>query len=147
MKRLFGKLTYVVRVAAACFKPNPVTYNIESQGVDGINRQVSARAAAVFALNAVPPSLLSLSRGCNASDGLLDIVLLKATGLPSLARLSTRMAIGRPDKSPLYQRLRCRTVKISTSAPVTPNIDGDPGFATSSLTLSVLPNAVRIIVS
>jgi diacylglycerol kinase family enzyme len=75
------------------------------------------------------------------------VVLLKATSLFSLIGMSAHMAIGRPDSSPRYQRLRCTTVKITTSAPVTPNIDGDPGTATTAMTLSVLPKAVRIIVS
>lgn len=147
MKRIFGKLTYVVRVAAASLSPRAVTYTVESEMSNGSKYVVSTRAAAVFALNAVPPSMLSLSRGCNASDGMLDVVLLKATSLFSMARLASKMAFGRPDNSPLYQRLRCKTVKISTSGPVTPNIDGDPGIATSELTLTVLPQAVRIIVS
>ncbi len=147
MKRIFGKLTYVVRVAAATLRPQPATYTIEGVGPDGTKREVTTRAAAVFALNAVPPSMLPLSRGCNASDGLLDVVLLKATSLFSLIGMSAHMAIGRPDSSPRYQRLRCTTVKITTSAPVTPNIDGDPGTATTAMTLSVLPKAVRIIVS
>jgi diacylglycerol kinase family enzyme len=144
MKRRFGKLTYVVRMLAAGFNPKPVTYTISAEEN---NVSVSARASAVFALNAVPPSMATLSRACNASDGLIDVVALKATGFFSLLRLSLRFAGGRPDLSPDYLRLRAKAVRIETDRPVCPNIDGDPGQMTQSMQITTLPQAVKVIVS
>lgn len=151
MKRMFGKLAYVARVAVACLRPGPVRYTITPMAADGTDslqsKAVSFDASAVFAFNAVPPTMLAMSRGCNASDGLLDVVAITASGFSTLLQISGRMASGRPDLSPHYRRIRASSVRIDTSAPVTPNIDGDPGVATQSLLLTVLPHAVQIIVS
>lgn len=151
MKRIFGKLAYVARVAVACVKPSPVRYSITPLAADGSEslqqRPMHYTASAVFAFNAVPPSMLAMSRGCNASDGLLDVVAITANGIGSLLQICTHMATGRPDLSKHYRRVRAASVRIDTSAPVTPNIDGDPGVATQSLLLTVLPQAVQIIVS
>jgi diacylglycerol kinase family enzyme len=144
MKRRFGKLTYVVRVLAACFSPKPVTYTVSA---DDSNVSVTAQASAVFALNAVPPSMATLSRACNASDGLIDLVALKATGFFSLLAFTVRLALGRPDLSPHYLRMRTSKLRIETDRPVCPNIDGDPGHKTQSMEISTLPRAVRVIVS
>jgi diacylglycerol kinase (ATP) len=151
MKRIFGKLTYGVRMLAASFRPNPVRYKLTPLLPDGQTdlqvKAVSVNAAALFALSAVPPSIMALSRGCNASDGLLDVVAITATGFGSLLQFSAHLASGRPDKSDNYYRMRVAAVRIETSSPVTPNIDGDPGRPTSSMELYVLPKAVQIIVS
>ena len=151
MKRIFGKLTYAVRMVAASFRPNPVRYKLTPLLPDGQTdlqlKAVTVEASALFALSAVPPSMLALSRGCNASDGLLDVVAITAKGFGSLLQFSARMAMGRPDTSSDYYRIRVVAVRIETSSPVTPNIDGDPGRSTNSMELYVLPKAVRIIVS
>jgi len=152
MKRRFGKLTYAAGMIAACFNPEPITYTLTTLGATGSvddsdSLSVSARASAVFALNALPPSMAILSRGCNASDGLTDIVALRATGFFSLLSFSSRMASGRPDNSPHYLRLRAKKVRIETDRPVSPNIDGDPGALTQYMEITTLPQAVRVIVS
>jgi diacylglycerol kinase family enzyme len=142
MKRIFGKLTYVVRVLLASLSPNPVTYTVTTPGT-----QFTTKAVAVFALNAVPPSMATLSRACNASDGLVDTVTVKATGFFSLLAFSLRLVLGRPDLSPYYLRLRSQSVRIDTDRPVCPNIDGDPGVLTQSMEITSLPQAVKAIVS
>ncbi len=151
MKRIFGRLTYAVRMAVACIRPSPVRYTLTPVNADGTanSKQLSrsVTASAIFALNAVPPSMVNLSRGCNASDGLLDVVAITAPGMASLLSLSGRMAVGSPGRSAYYQRIRTSAMRIETSSPVTPNIDGDPGVVTQSIVLSVLPGAVQIIVS
>jgi diacylglycerol kinase (ATP) len=144
MKRRFGKLTYVVRVLAACFRPRPVTYTITSEDND---TSISATASAVFAINAVPPTMATLSRACNASDGLIDVVGVRATGFFSLLFFALRLALGRPDLSPHYLRLRAKSVRIETDKPVCPNIDGDPGQMTQSMEITTLPQVVKVIVS
>ncbi|MFA6213222.1 MAG: diacylglycerol kinase family protein [Candidatus Obscuribacterales bacterium] len=151
MKRIFGKLTYAVRMLSASLRPDSVRYKLTPLLPDGQTdlqvKAVELHASALFALSAVPPSMLTLSRGCNASDGLLDLVAIKANNFGSLLQFSARMATGRPDKSVNYYRMRVAAVRIETSSPVTPNIDGDPGRSTKSMELYVLPKAVQIIVS
>lgn len=179
MKRLFGKLVYVVRMARACMNPGPVRYvftpytqkplpvkadtgrdedrarpgNTGSIAVASAAQEYVAgtkfdvQAAAVFAINTVPPAMGSLSRGCNASDGLIDVVAITAGSFTRLLRTFSKFAQGRPDKADDYIRMRCPKLTIETSSPVTPNIDGDPGAPTRLIELTALPGAVQIIVS
>ena len=147
MKRRFGKLTYVVRVLKACLSPRPVNYSISTVSAGGQKSVSKAHASALFALNAVPPTMATLSRACNASDGLIDVVAVRATGFFSLLLFTLRLALGRPDQSPHYLRLRASSVRIETDKPVCPNIDGDPGVMTQSMLITTLPQAVKVIVS
>ena len=142
MKRRFGTLTYVVRMLKAAFSPAPVKYTFTPQG----SAAFTTKAAVVFAVNAVPPAMGTLSRGCNASDGLVDLVVFKATGLPSLLALAWQFILGRPDLSKHYVRCRTGSVRIECDRPVSPNIDGDPGALTCSMLVTTLPAAVNVLV-
>lgn len=145
MKRMFGTFAYFVGVLKASLSPNPVTYQI-SCGDCGETPK-SVKASAVFALNAVPPSMVALSRGCNASDGLIDLVAFRSANFFALSRLSFKMLSGRPDLHADYYRARSPRIRIETDRPVTPNIDGDPGVPTRKMELVSVPGACRIIVS
>ncbi|MDX1988318.1 MAG: diacylglycerol kinase family protein [Candidatus Obscuribacter sp.] len=143
MKRWLGKFAYAMRMVAASFNPEPVTYTIKTAADD----VTSVQASALFALNTIPPSMVALSRGCNASDGLIDVVLLKSSSFLSLGRMSMALASGRADLKDDYLRIRCRSVSIETDRAVTPNIDGDPGVKTRHIELTAIKGAASIIVS
>lgn len=145
MKRMFGTFAYFVGVLKASLSPDPVTYQITCG--DCGNTPESVKASAVFALNAVPPSVMPLSRGCNASDGLIDLVAFRSANFFALSRLSFKMLSGRPDLHADYYRARSPRIRIETDRPVTPNIDGDPGVPTRKMELVSVPGACRIIVS
>lgn len=149
MKRWLGKFAYAVRMVAASFNPEPVTYTIRTGAGDDAAAlaDTTVQASALFALNTIPPSMVALSRGCNASDGLIDVVLLKSSSFLSLGRMSMALASGRPDLKDDYLRIRCRSVTIETDRAVTPNIDGDPGVKTCHIELTAIKGAASIIVS
>ena len=149
MKRWLGKFAYAMRMVAASFNPEPVTYTIKTTAGPGAaaDNVTSVQASALFALNTIPPSMVALSRGCNASDGLIDVVLLKSSSFLSLGRMSMALASGRPDLKDDYLRIRCRSVSIETDRAVTPNIDGDPGVKTRQIELTAIKGAASIIVS
>lgn len=142
VKRIFGKLAYVFGVAKASFMLKPIRCSLitEDQG-----RERSMDAAIVAVANVLPPNMTLISRGCNASDGLMDTTYVTARNFFDLLPLAGWLPLGSPERSPHYGRLRTASLKIKTETPVIPNIDGDASPATTELTLKVVPGAVRMV--
>ncbi|HEY9774499.1 MAG TPA: diacylglycerol kinase family protein [Planktothrix sp.] len=136
-KRLFGQLTYVVRVTLACLLPNKRRFLVSD----------SRNVTDVFVLNAAPPSMAKLSRGCSASDGYIDVVTLRCTNVISYLTAVAWLSIGRPESSKYYNRVRVKELTVKTASPVRPNVDGDPWAATNELRMRIVPSAVNIILS
>jgi diacylglycerol kinase (ATP) len=141
-KRIFGRLVYVVKVALACLIPNSRKYELNALG-DPITETV----AALFAINVAPPMMANLSRGCNASDGLMDVIIFRAKSAWQLIGVACWLALGRPERSRHYRRLRTSEITIRCAKTMLPNIDGDPGVPTQNITLRVKPGAARMVVS
>jgi diacylglycerol kinase (ATP) len=141
-KRIFGQLVYAVKVAAASFDPRANRTFVE---MDACSCEHSV--SALFALNVTPPAMTTMSRGCNASDGLVDIVVLRATNFWQLLSTTMWAAVGKPERSKHYMRYRTGRAKVTCVRPVSLNIDGDVGVTTTEFTLTVLPGAVRMILA
>lgn len=142
-KKWLGKLAYVIRVTLACLLPRAQRFSIQAR-----DKQLSEDAAAVFVLNSTPPMMsMMLSRGCNASDGLLDVVVFKGRNTWHLIKIAACLAFGRPENSSHYSAFRTNELTISANGLVKPNIDGDPGMPTRKLKLTAEPGAVRMILS
>lgn len=141
-KRIFGRLVYVLKVTLACLWPSSRVFELNALGSDR-----SETAAALFALNVTPPAMATLSRGCNASDGLIDVVIFRASNAWQLTGVAAWLALGKPERSKHYNRFRTSELTIRCSKPMLPNIDGDPGHPTKEITLKVEPGAVRMVLS
>lgn len=141
-KRWFGKLTYVVRVTRACLAPGALHFRLTSR-----DKVIDNDAAAVFVLNVTPPMMSALSRGANASDGLLDVVVISGVNTWQLIGFAAAMSFGRPENSRHYNRFRTDELTIESSGPVIPNIDGDSGKPTQSLRVSNVKGAIKAILS
>jgi diacylglycerol kinase family enzyme len=142
VKRIFGKLAYVFgAVKASLFlKTVRCSLVLEEQG-----KERSMDAAIVAVANVLPPGMSLLSRGCNASDGLMDTTFLTARNFFELLPFAGWLPLGAPERSPHYGRLRTASLKIKTDEPVIPNIDGDASPATTELSLKVVPGAVKMV--
>lgn len=141
-KRIFGRLVYVVKVALACLWPNSRRFQLSFHENDS-----TEEAAALFALNVAPPVMATMSRGCNASDGLIDVVIFRAQNAWHLISVAFWLALGRPERSRHYCRFRTSELTIKCSKSMLPNIDGDPGAPTREITLKVEPGTVQVILS
>ena len=141
-KRWFGKLAYVARVTRACLKPDALRFRLTSP-----NREIVNDAAAVFVLNVTPPMMSALSRGANASDGLLDVVVISGVNTWQLIGFAAAMSFGRPENSRHYRRFRTEQLTIESSGPVIPNIDGDSGKPTRSMRVTNVKGAIKAILS
>jgi hypothetical protein len=85
------------------------------------------------------------SRGCNASDGMMDTAYLAARNVLDLIPSVGWLPLGCPERSRFYGRVRTGKLTIKTDRPVTPNVDGDASPPTTELTLKVVPGAVRMV--
>jgi diacylglycerol kinase family enzyme len=141
-KRIFGRLVYVLRVALACLWPSSRRFELSSP-----SNQLSVTAAAVFVLNVVPPAMTAISRGCSASDGLMDVVVFEARHAWQLIGVALCLAFSRPEESRCYRRFRAKELTIRCNKPRLPNIDGDPGVKTREIKLAVVPQAVQMVLS
>lgn len=141
-KRWFGKLTYVVRVSRACLAPGALRFKLTSR-----NRVIDNDASAVFVLNVTPPMMSALSRGVNASDGLLDVVVISGVNTWQLIKFAACMSFGKPEACQHYHRFRTDEVTIESSGPVIPNIDGDSGKPTTALRVTNIKGAIKAILS
>lgn len=141
-KRWFGKLAYVVNVGLACLRIDAPTYRLRFRG-----NSVSAKASSVIVLNVLPAHMAMMSRGCNASDGLMDVGIIGCTNLWQLIKLGFWTLFGRPERSRCYRTIRAAEMVVQCDRPVNPNIDGDPSHQTHKLTMKVVPAAVRMIVA
>ncbi len=87
---------------------------------------------AVFVLNVVPPAMSILSRGCNASDGLLDVVVLSGNHAGHAMANVFSVLFGRHNRWP---PMRTEELTIRCKSPIRPNIDGDPCQAMTCIRL------------
>lgn len=142
MKKILGKLAYVIRVTRACLSPFKQSFRIRSA-----TRDINEPAAAVFVLNVVPPTMSMLSRGCNAGDGLADVCVMTATNPWQMLKLAVCLAFGCPHRSSHYRTLRTSELTIASDTPVNPNIDGDPSHLTREVHMRVLPKAVNMLLA
>lgn len=140
LKRIFGQLFYAFKVVVACLRPSSRRFRLKTVAGDK-----SMAAAAVLAMNITPPFMSSLSLGCNAHDGLMDLVVFEAGNFWQLLKMAFWIAIRRPQKSRHYKRMRVKEVVITSEQPMLPNLDGDAGELCHEVKLTLEPGAVKMI--
>jgi diacylglycerol kinase (ATP) len=79
-------------------------------------------------------------------DGWLDVGVTTATGPVQWARVLTRMAVGRSDRSPLVRITRARKVRVRLDAPLRYELDGGARGRTRRLKARVVPAAITVCV-
>ncbi|MDZ4833917.1 MAG: diacylglycerol kinase family protein [Candidatus Melainabacteria bacterium] len=144
VKRIFGKLAYVFGVGKAALNLKPVHFELTLDD-KGLTRERKVQAAVVVIANVLPPNMSLFSRGCNASDGLMDTAYLAARNVLDLIPSVGWLPLGCPERSRFYGRVRTGCLKIKTNVPVIPNVDGDASPATTELSLKVVPGAVKMV--
>jgi diacylglycerol kinase (ATP) len=141
-KKRFGKAVYVHNMLIAACSPDPVSTKIT------VGEQMrEAKFAAALIMNVAPPEVPALSRGCNASDGLMDFVGLRGKHLGQLLGATVKLGLGSHEQSSKYFRWRVPALVAELERPMTINIDGDPGPVTERITLSVRPGAALMVLA
>jgi diacylglycerol kinase (ATP) len=142
IKRRIGQAAYYVGMAKAALRPRKQIYDIASGG-----RSFNEQGSSLFVLNVPPKQMPLIARGCNAADGLLDLVVVRSPSFYRLGKMAARYVLGSHEQSSDYFRLRRNEMVIQLDKPAIPNLDGDPGEATSWMKITALKAAVRIVLA
>ncbi|HEX6645268.1 MAG TPA: diacylglycerol kinase family protein [Gemmatimonadales bacterium] len=112
--------------------------------VDGVEYEAEAAMVLVANCGEVIPPFVRLRSGISPDDGLLDVIVLRASNVLESARAIWHLVRERPEGD-FIRYARGREVRIVTD-PVEPvQLDGEPGGVTP-FTATVVPGAVRIMV-
>ena len=142
MKDHFGRLAYVWTGAKATQPRAPKV----SVTVDG-KKWFKGRASCVLFGN-----MGSLGVGLTAfpeaspSDGILEVGVVTAQGAVQWARVLSRLAVGRPQRSKFVRMTRGRKVKVNFSRPIAYELDGGARPPTRRVKVRVEPGAVSVCV-
>jgi YegS/Rv2252/BmrU family lipid kinase len=141
-KRRFGMGAYVARF---CQKLSGIVCVPHRITVDGETLEAEAATVMIANCGEIIPPFLKLGNNIAVDDGLLDVVVLRATGLVSTAGVLWRMASGVPDSAGAVRYARGRRIVVETEPERPVQLDGEP-WGTTPLEAEVVPGAVRVVV-
>lgn len=141
-KRRWGMAAYVARFWQKLSDIVCVPHRIT---VDG--EVLEAEAATVMIANCgeIIPPFLKLGHHIALDDGLLDVVVLRATDRVSTAGVLWRIASGLPDSAGAVRYARGKRVLVETEPERPVQLDGEPRGSTP-LEAEVVPAAIRVVV-
>jgi diacylglycerol kinase (ATP) len=116
--------------------------------IDGVEYEAQAALVLVANCGEVIPRFIKLGPGISPTDGLLDVVVLRADNLSESLRAVWDLLRVVPTGSTsgaYVGHARGREVRVETEPPQPVQLDGEPGGHTP-FTVSVVPNAIRILV-
>ncbi len=113
--------------------------------VDGEMLQAEAATVIIANCGEIIPPFLKLGNDIAIDDGLLDVVVLRATGLVSTAGVLWRMASGVPDAAGGVRYARGRRVVVETEPARPVQLDGEP-WGSTPLEAEVVPAGIRVVV-
>jgi YegS/Rv2252/BmrU family lipid kinase len=112
--------------------------------VDGVEYEAEAAMVLVANCGEVIPPFVRLRSGITPDDGMLDVIVLKASNVMESVRAIWHLLRERPEGE-FIRYARGREVRVVTD-PVEPvQLDGEPGGVTP-FTATVVPGAIRIMV-
>jgi diacylglycerol kinase (ATP) len=141
-KRRWGLGAYVAQMWQQLGEVASVPHRIT---VDGELLETGAATVLVANCGEVVPPLLRLGADIAPDDGLLDVVVLSATGLAESMGVLWHLVRGTGNGSGCVQYARGHEVRIEAT-PVRPvQLDGEP-TGTTPLVVTVVPAAIRVLV-
>jgi diacylglycerol kinase (ATP) len=141
-KRRWGFGAYVAQMWQQLGQMAPVPHRIT---VDGELLETDAATVLVANCGEVIPPFLKLGADIAPDDGLLDVVVLSATGLAESVGVLWQLARGTPNGSGGIQHARGHEVRIEATPARPVQLDGEPTGCTP-LVAAVMPGAIRVLV-
>ena len=113
--------------------------------VDGVEYEAEAALVLVANCGEVIPPFVRLRSGITPDDGLLDVIVLRASNLAESVQAIWHLLRERPAGGPHIGYARGREIHVETE-PIEPvQLDGEPGGVTP-FTATVVPGAISIMV-
>jgi YegS/Rv2252/BmrU family lipid kinase len=115
--------------------------------VDGVEHQLRSAMILVANCGEVIPPLIRLRNGISPSDGMLDVVAVRADGVGDSVRalwdLWRQVDMAADDRYVTHLRGREVSVRTADAQPV--QLDGEMG-GTTPFTVQVVPDAIRVMI-
>lgn len=140
-KRRWGMGAYVATAWKVLGKHETVSYDVT---VDGAAFTVDAASVMVANCAEIIPPFLRLRPGITPDDGLLDVVVLNASGVLESAVVLWQLATGQTATDGRVKHIRGRRVTVESGAPRPVELDGESA-GTTPFTAEVIAGGVNII--
>lgn len=142
-KNRFGLFAYFLSAVAALRRSRRTVYHLT---IDGRERSVRGVTCLVANTGNLGFSAVSLDRHIDASDGLLDVVVVRKASLGLLGLLAvTLIRRERPADLELVEHWQGRRITVTAGAPQAVQCDGEMLDAVS-LEIEVVPEAITVLV-
>jgi diacylglycerol kinase (ATP) len=141
MKDRYGTLAYFLSALQALRDPELARYELT---VDGKTYRTEGITCIVANAGNVGRTNVSLAPGIDVSDGLLDVVVVERSDLPSLLSLAASVLAGSANAQPL-QHWQGREITVHVDPPMTVTVDGEIVEA-NPVQARILPAALSVIV-
>jgi diacylglycerol kinase (ATP) len=87
-----------------------------------------------------------IAPSANASDGLMDVCIIKKGTVPTFAMLVFRLFNKSADRSSLMETIRCKSLVILKNTSGLIHLDGEPNAMEETLNFKVVPSSLKILV-
>jgi diacylglycerol kinase family enzyme len=144
LKHRHGFLAYVVATLHEATRLRPATFRIEA---DGDVHEIRGLVVLIANSGQIIPGFVGPRRPIDATDGLLDVMVVRAAGVPGALAGAADLLLA-DDDAPRRRRhslrLRARHVVVSAEPPEPVEVDGDHHEA-DWLEATVLPAAISVL--
>jgi YegS/Rv2252/BmrU family lipid kinase len=144
-KRRWGMAAYVATTIRLIAKIQSTHHVIT---IDGVDYEANAAMVLVANCGEVIPRVVKLGPGITPTDGLLDVVVLRADNFSQSLRAVwdlIRVAPGSLGAGTFVSHARGREIRVQSERVQPVQLDGEPGGETP-FTATVVPGAIRIMV-
>ena len=141
MKDRYGTLAYFFSALQALRDPSIARYEIT---VDGKTYQTEGITCIVANTGNVGRTNVILAPGIDVSDGLLDVVVVESSDLPSLLSVAASVLSGGVSAQPLHH-WQGRAITVHADPPLAVTVDGEIVEA-NPIQARILPAALSVIV-
>jgi YegS/Rv2252/BmrU family lipid kinase len=147
-KDRMGWLAYALNMMRELREPKVSDYRLTLDGklidTEGLIC-VIANSGIITPNSGVPGrTVLSFAPGISVSDGVLDVVVIRAGDLGSLLAVAASLVAGNEDAEPLLH-WKAREVRVEADPPQTVQLDGEI-IDQTPVSARILPSALRVIV-
>lgn len=138
-----GKLSYAVVALDRLIKDRPVHMTLTFE--DGSRREFPKTYFVAFMNLPYEGGGFQFCPAASPEDGLLDVIVAHGLSVPKILCLLPLAFWGKHTDFKGVTILRCRNVRVETSAPAALHTDGEPGFPRQSVRAGVLEERLNVI--